>query len=89
MPDPELDVDHHLGLGHGDICITHNAQSGVWLVSWHPRQGMEGYPGHTYSSTSGECPDGPELDAMLAWALHQAWANPPPQSAENVRHGTL
>ena len=89
MPEPELDIDHHLGLAHGDLRITHDTHADVWLVSWCPRETTDANPGHTYSSTSSECPNGPDLDAMLAWALHQSWANPPAQSAKTVRFGTL
>ena len=72
-----LDVDHHVQLAHGNLRITHDAQAGVWLVSWYLDEGVAGYPGYTYSSMRGECPDGPGLDEMLAWALAQPWANPP------------
>ena len=73
--DSELDVDHHVQLAHGNMRITHNAKVGVWLVSWHPDEGVAGYPGYTYSSVGGECPNGPGLQEMVAWAMAQPWAN--------------
>lgn len=79
--DSELEVDHHVQLAHGIVRITHNPEAGIWLVSWDPDEGVAGYPGYTYSSASGECPDGPGLEEMLAWALGQPWANPPGELA--------
>jgi len=73
--DSELDVDHHVQLAHGNVRITHNARAGVWLVSWYPDEGGEGYPGYTYSSTSGECPNGPGLQEMVTWVMAQPWAS--------------
>ena len=73
--DSELDVDHHVQLAHGKIRITHNEKAGVWLVSWYPDEGVAGYPGHTYSSVDGGCPNGPRLQEMVAWAMGQPWAN--------------
>jgi len=71
----ELDVDHHVQLAHGNVRITHDAQVGAWLVSWDPDEDVEGYPGYTYSSTSGECPNGPGLQDMVTWVMAQPWAS--------------
>jgi|SRR5579864_2402809 len=73
--DSELDLDHHVQLAHGNVRITHDAQAGVWLVSWYPDEGVAGYPGYTYSSTSGECPNGPGLQEMVTWVMAQPWAS--------------
>ena len=79
------DVDHHVQLAHGDIRITHNTGDDVWLVYWNPDEGIPGYSGRTYDSTTGECPAGPDLDGMLAWVLLQPWANPPPPTDSGDR----
>src|SRR5579864_1878467 len=67
--------DHHVRLAHGNVRITHNVRAGVWFVSWYPDEGVEGDPGYTYSSASGECPDGPGLQEMVTWVMAQPWAS--------------
>ncbi len=74
--DPGIDVDEAYRIGRNDVRITHHVE-GHWIVSKYPiKEDDPGYPGYSYSSTVGECPNGPDLDAMLAWAKRQPWSRP-------------
>jgi hypothetical protein len=73
MAEPNFDVDHHLRLRHAAVRITHNPETDTWLVSHYPDRGEDGYPGFTYSGTHGQCPNGPDLETMIAWVKEQPW----------------
>jgi hypothetical protein len=67
-------VDERRRIGPHDIRITHSA-AGHWIVSRHPiDQGDPAWPGATFSSRNGTCPDGPDLEAMLDWVRAQPWS---------------
>jgi hypothetical protein len=69
-------VDERRRIGPNDVRITHTA-AGRWLVSIYPiDQDRPDWPGATFSSLSGECPDGPDLAAMLEWVRAQPWSRP-------------
>ncbi len=65
---PDVDVEQEYIVGPNYVRIRHHTK-GYWTVTVLPKKTDDpGYPGHTYSSAIGECPNGPDLDAMLAWA---------------------
>jgi hypothetical protein len=49
-----------------------------WLVTWLPNDEDDpAYPGFTISSTEGDVPIGPTLQAVAEWAAKQPWARRP------------
>ena len=71
-------VDERRRIGLNDVRVT-QAADGHWLVSVFPIERDDlAWPGATYSSMSGECPDGPDLAAMLDWVRAQPWSRPTP-----------
>jgi hypothetical protein len=76
---PERDeplVDERRRIGPNDVRITHSA-SGHWVVSAYPvDRGHPAWPGSTFSSVNGACPNGPDLEAMLDWVRAQPWSRP-------------
>jgi len=76
MGDSHFVVNEAFRIGPNDVLISQH-ELGHWLVSKYPvSRDDPGWPGHTYSSTVGECPAGPDLDAMLAWVRAQPWSQP-------------
>ena len=69
-------VDERRRIGPNDVRVT-QAADGRWLVTVYPvgRDNLA-WPGATYSSVTGECPDGPDLGAMLDWVRAQPWSRP-------------
>jgi hypothetical protein len=75
MADPDAPlVDERRRIGPNDVRVTH-AADGHWLVSRYPidRENPD-WPGATFSSSTGGCPDGPDLAAMLDWVRAQPWS---------------
>jgi hypothetical protein len=69
-------VDERRRIGPNDVRITQTAV-GNWLVSRHPiDEDDPTWPGSTFSSRDGTCPDGPDLAAMLDWVRAQPWSRP-------------
>jgi len=79
MPDADAPlIDERRRIGPNDIRIT-QAADGHWLVSVNPiGRDHLAWPGANYSSVSGECPDGPDLEAMLDWVRAQPWSRSTP-----------
>jgi hypothetical protein len=79
VPDEEpLLVDERRRIGPNDVRITQDAD-GHWVVSKHPIDGDDpAWPGSTFSSVSGTCPDGPDLSTMLDWVRAQPWSRARP-----------
>jgi hypothetical protein len=77
MVDEDLPpIDERRRIGPNDVRITRDG-AGHWLVSAHPIDGDDPErPDPTFSSRSGECPDGPDLEAMLDWVRAQPWSRP-------------
>jgi hypothetical protein len=75
VPEPEKPlVDERRRIGPNDVRVT-QAADGHWVVSKFPI-GMAdpAWPGSTFSSRDGSCPDGPDLEAMLDWVRAQPWS---------------
>jgi hypothetical protein len=69
-------VDESRRIGPNDVRIT-QAAAGHWLVSRYPiDRDHPDWPGATFSSVNGECPDGPDLAAMFDWVRAQPWSRP-------------
>ena len=53
-------------------------EGGVWRISWAPNEGVEGWPGRTYSPADADLPDGypgsHDKDALLKWGT-QLWGD--------------
>jgi hypothetical protein len=76
MARDDLVIDETHRIGRNDVRITQDSE-GRWLLSKYPLSPDDpGYPGFTYSPTNGGCPDGPDVDSMLAWAKAQPWSQP-------------
>ncbi len=77
---PERDeplVDERRRIGPNDVRVT-QATDGHWLVSAYPIDlDHPGWPGSTFTSANGTCPDGPDLAAMLDWVRAQPWSRSP------------
>jgi hypothetical protein len=67
-------IDERRRIGPNDVRVTQTA-AGHWLVSKYPIDSDDrAWPGSTFSSVKGECPDGPDLGAMLDWVRAQPWS---------------
>ena len=53
-------------------------EGGVWRIRWAPDEGVEGWPGHTYSPTDPDLPEGypgsHDKDALIEWGT-KLWGN--------------
>lgn len=71
---------------NGSILVREGSGLLPWLVTWLPDDESDpSYPGVTLSSSEGQVPFGPSVEAMVEWAGRQSWANKeaaPPESAE-------
>jgi hypothetical protein len=57
-------VDERRRIGPNDVRITQRA-GGHWLVSKYPIDQVDAaWPGSTFSSRDGGCPEGPDLEAI-------------------------
>lgn len=79
VPDRDAPVvDERRRIGPNDVRVT-QASDGHWLVSKYPIDRDDpAWPGSTFSSVKGECPEGPDLAAMLDWVRAQSWSRPTP-----------
>jgi hypothetical protein len=67
---------------NGTIIVRPGDAPYPWLVTWLPDDQTSGdYPGFTMSSTDGEVPTGPTIEAVVKWAVAQPWANRQPTPA--------
>jgi len=74
---------------HGTRTIIVRAGSGPYpsLVTWLPDDENDpGYPGATLSSSEGQVPIGPTVEAVAEWARKQPWAThaSPPTLADRL-----
>ena len=46
-------------------------EGGVWRISWAPDEGVDGWPGRTYSPADSDLPEGypgsQDKDALIEW----------------------
>ena len=65
-----VQADHSFTVDKGYGRITCSDEG--WVVTYvrdgSPRE-------HTFTSKSGSCPDGADLEEMIAWVLAQPWAH--------------
>jgi hypothetical protein len=78
MTDDGPRIDERRRIGPNDVRIT-QAADGHWLVSKYPIDAEDpAWPSSTFNSLSGDCPNGPDLAAMLDWVRAQPWSRPRP-----------
>lgn len=74
--------DSYFRNANGAIIVREGGSRSPWLVTWLPDDESDpSYPGSTLSSTLGEVPKGPTVEAVLQWAAQQPWANRPARQA--------
>jgi hypothetical protein len=68
--------DHTFRNANGTMIVREGSGPSPWLVTWLPDDENDpGYPGVTLSSTEGQVPYGPTVEAVVEWAAKQPWAN--------------
>jgi hypothetical protein len=68
--------DYYFHNANGTIIVREGSGPLPWMVTWLPDDHADpAYPGVTLSSTEGQVPIGPSIEAIVEWAGRQPWAN--------------